>query len=218
MHSSKISRVAVPAVIPVSAAIAADSETTLGYVPSKVRVYGILSQALKALEIRPLNRGDVETYKRSKAYRAPLTNKLKVLLSLFIFWATLPTVLALADVTTAWVWVTVGITFCVNAFIFASWAEDSQSTRVVRTWLSTEISRYTGEIPLHVLSKALQVKKAVPDATLWIEYLAQSKETYEAPRVLHDPFLRVERAKESYYIEVWDESEFERAVNYNIAI
>jgi hypothetical protein len=43
----------------------------------------------------------------------------------------------------------------------------------------------------------------LPDATFTVEQLRSEKQAY-------DPFLIVSYADESYYVEVWEEPEFER--------
>lgn len=73
------------------------------------------------------------------------------------------------------------------------------------SWDSTEIEKYKEPIPEFVLNKALQIKQAFPGAAICIEHFSATR----------DPFLVVKRmegdyrAKELYYVEVWEEPKFE---------
>jgi hypothetical protein len=58
-------------------------------------------------------------------------------------------------------------------------------------------------IPEFVKDKARQIASLLPDATFTVEQLWSEKQAY-------DPFLIVSYADESYYVEVWEEPEFER--------
>jgi hypothetical protein len=73
-------------------------------------------------------------------------------------------------------------------------------------WRKEKISEYRLPVPEFVLNKAVQIKKACPEAELWIESLKR------------DPFLVVTipdssnswaSPLEEFYIEVWDEPKFE---------
>jgi hypothetical protein len=59
------------------------------------------------------------------------------------------------------------------------------------------------EVPEYVWAKAREIAGLVPEANFTVEQL-------QSERRIYDPFLMVSYADESYYIEVWDESEFER--------
>ena len=58
-------------------------------------------------------------------------------------------------------------------------------------------------MPQFVWAKAREIASCLPEATFTVEQL-------QSERRIYDPFLIVSYADESYYIEVWDESEFER--------
>jgi len=74
-------------------------------------------------------------------------------------------------------------------------------------WRMTKIEEYKLPIPEFVLNKALQVKKAMPNVSIYIEHLTV------------DPFLVVQTDDkgrngqwyytERYWIECWDEPKFE---------
>ena len=57
--------------------------------------------------------------------------------------------------------------------------------------------------PEFVKAKAREIANLLPDATFTVEQLRSETNMY-------DPFLVVSYADESYYVEVWEEPEFER--------
>jgi hypothetical protein len=59
------------------------------------------------------------------------------------------------------------------------------------------------DVPEFVYAKAREIASCLPEASFTVEQL-------QSERRIYDPFLIVSYADESYYIEVWDESEFER--------
>lgn len=75
-------------------------------------------------------------------------------------------------------------------------------------WAEVELSKYTGAVPIHVLNKALEIKRFLPEVEFYIEHLSETP----------DPFLVAKLANSSgyswegfsYYIDVWDEPKFER--------
>ena len=66
-------------------------------------------------------------------------------------------------------------------------------------WAQTLVEEYEKEIPEHVLNKAIQVKREVPEVEILVDEFT----------VVPDPFLVVRHGSESYFIEVWDEPKFE---------
>lgn len=75
---------------------------------------------------------------------------------------------------------------------WSSWATTAQ-------WTEVEINKYKEAVPLHVLNKAVQIKKALPDAEIIIEHLTEAK----------DPFLVVKHEGKKVYVDVWEEPRFE---------
>lgn len=78
------------------------------------------------------------------------------------------------------------------------------------SWEATPIDRYKEAIPEFVVNKAVQIKRAVPEAEIFIRHLTEDK----------DPFLEVTLGKatdydadrngsERYFVEVWEEPKFE---------
>src|SRR5713101_5483681 len=59
------------------------------------------------------------------------------------------------------------------------------------------------DAPEFVKAKAREIANLLPDATFTVEQLRSEEKKY-------DPFLIVSYADESYYVEVWEEPEFER--------
>lgn len=82
--------------------------------------------------------------------------------------------------------------------------EPDWSWRRELSWKQTPIDEFKSPIPDFVLNKAIQIKKALPECEILIEHLT------------FDPFMivRLKSARgyghEGYYVEVWDESSFER--------
>lgn len=68
-------------------------------------------------------------------------------------------------------------------------------------WRSVPLRRYDGEVPAFALSHALEIKERVPNAEFEVEELRVEKR--------YDPFLLVSLGRERFYIDVWDEAEFE---------
>jgi hypothetical protein len=58
-------------------------------------------------------------------------------------------------------------------------------------------------VPEFVKAKASEIANLLPDATFTVEQLRTEKKIY-------DPFLIVSYVDESYYVEVWEEPEFEQ--------
>jgi len=59
------------------------------------------------------------------------------------------------------------------------------------------------DVPEFVTAKAAEIATHLPEASFTVEELRSERRAY-------DPFLIVSYGRESYYIEVWDESIFER--------
>ncbi len=88
------------------------------------------------------------------------------------------------------------------------WRSSSYSAPTWRT--TTTIKEYKEPVPEFVLHKAIQIKKAMPDCGVMIEWLDESP----------DPFLVIQTAMpnlystptEKYYVEVWNEPKFEGTI------
>lgn len=75
-------------------------------------------------------------------------------------------------------------------------------THVRATWRQAPLRAYDGEVPAFVLSRALDIKDRVPNAEFEVDELRVDKR--------YDPFLVVWCGREQFYIDVWEEDEFER--------
>lgn len=69
-------------------------------------------------------------------------------------------------------------------------------------WQIVPLKGYNLPIPEYVLAKALDIKEALPTAEFLVDELVVGEKYV-------DPFLIVKDGIEHYYIEVWDEPEFE---------
>ncbi len=69
-------------------------------------------------------------------------------------------------------------------------------------WVKVPLEKAV-DVPEFVKAKAADIATHLPDATFTVEELRSERRAY-------DPFLIVSYSDESYYIEVWDESIFER--------
>lgn len=68
-----------------------------------------------------------------------------------------------------------------------------------KTWGEHPLAEYKQPIPVHVLNKAVQIKKACPEVEFFVEALEE----------MPDPFLVAKAGVERLYLEVWDEPVFE---------
>lgn len=85
--------------------------------------------------------------------------------------------------------------------------EVGRGRRMTRFWDSCDIRNYQGSVPEFALSKAVQIKQALPQAEIRVSYLVEKKE--EKFRPMPDPFLIAQLGSEIHYIDVWDEKEYE---------
>lgn len=74
------------------------------------------------------------------------------------------------------------------------------------TWKVVTLSKYTDPIPDFVLSKAIQIKEVCPEVEFFVDSLKVN--TKRIP----DPFLVAKLGDEKYWIEVWDETNFEESL------
>lgn len=120
---------------------------------------------------------------------------------------------------------------CISSFIaicvliglscFYTWGEDGYTTpRKLTMWWKYELATYPGSIPEHVLEKALAIKNACPKVQFYIEHLVTAIDKDDANEIrmrkdrilrMRDPFLVASLDHETYYIDVWDEKDYERS-------
>jgi hypothetical protein len=77
--------------------------------------------------------------------------------------------------------------------------------RIDISWRRVELGQCKEEVPLFALRKAVQVKKACPEAILQVDELIEEQR-------LIDPFLVARLDDETYYLEVWKEPKFEETL------
>ena len=68
-------------------------------------------------------------------------------------------------------------------------------------WVTSPLEKAV-EVPEFVKAKAAEIANRLPEATFTVEELRSERRVY-------DPFLIVSHGDESYYVEVWYESNFE---------
>jgi hypothetical protein len=185
-----------------------------------------LTNALIKLDIAPLNRVSVEQYKAKKAKPGMWSD---VALGLCLAPVALGLLLACARLTylcnspglinpgsAGW-----NALYTLGAFVTAALAVlsvilmctylfdggHSGAHRVRREWRTEFLNGYAGAVPDFVLSKAVQIKQECPQVCFLVEQLYETEELIERRAV--DPFLVARLDKESFYIDVWDEKEYE---------
>lgn len=117
---------------------------------------------------------------------------------------------------------------CFARSIFCFFDSDMRGKRKSTTWQYVSLNGYQGAIPEYVLSKAIEIKKQYPLANFAIDQLFE--QTEHTPIRQRDPFLvahtsqddgsnryydysqSVSGSSELYYIDVWDEKEYERTM------
>lgn len=228
MKASSIAHVPVKAsaLTMLQAQLSESSKKLLGYDPTHVPVFGVLSHALAKLGIEPLNTSDVDRYKRSKEYtsfsnitRAALTLLIVNCLSLIsaialtghLHWPWADNAKEAVSSANAIMWTTLPIVTLIAWIVFAFWQDDTMRVQVSRTWQRLHLHGFAGYVPEHVIEKAIQIKTEVPDAQFSIDVLQQQETRWAAPRTLRDPFLIVTHGQEWFYVDVWEEPKFERA-------
>lgn len=75
-------------------------------------------------------------------------------------------------------------------------------------WIRIPLNMYDEEIPVHVLDRAISVKEHIPEAKFYVVSFDPERANAQIA-ILDDPFLEVTVGSESYYIDVWDEPDFE---------
>jgi len=97
--------------------------------------------------------------------------------------------------------------FTVFGLCFMFDSNHTNSHRTTREWEKVPLRNFDAPVPEYVLLKAVQIRKECA-ASLSVEYLVEQDQ--QGPRRLPDPFLIATLGDEHYYIDVWDEKEYER--------
>jgi hypothetical protein len=217
--------------------LAKQAQSVLGYSKLAMALMasdGGLLAGLKRLGIEPLITSRVEAYKAKKA-RPGMWSGHKEAISLMPVLALL-TCFVIPRVSSRVSWDIpnlgcfglvglVAISVILTSRICHRFWSDTGS-RTIFFWDRTALSDYFGSVPEFVLAKALAIKAEVPGVRFYVEQLHRATE--QSARPLPDPFLIAEFGEngmtvrthrgthiadtvptESYYIEVWDEKEYE---------
>lgn len=199
--------------------LAKNASSKLGYhkLANAIALPGALLFKLRELGIEPLDSQQVNAYKKSKETRSMYSGTKKTIMFILGLIACVSNAIGLdcsfpGDHAPGWavglfVACILGGIACGISVIVCFVAEQiGQGTRTLTFWDGANISSYSGSIPEHALSKALEIREAIPTASFTIEYLIEDTETKRRP--LPDPFLLVTYGQESYFIDVWDEKEY----------
>jgi hypothetical protein len=208
------------------AKIANDARRLLGYsvMAHALTIPSSLSYALRELEIEPLNERAVKAYKESREHTGMWSGTrnawTRVIIAICFFVASgfcLDMKLSKLGGTYSHGWGTsstamliLGTAFLLYAFGSGVIGENiGHGTRTQHRWETTNIASYTGNIPEFALIKAIQIKEKLPRATFQIEQLvAEREEKVPEP----DPFLVVVLEDERFYVDVWEEAQYERTM------
>lgn len=206
-----------PALVGDRERLAKNASSILGYkkLAQALVLPDALLFALRKLEIAPLAPASVAAYKTKKAKSGMWSGHKRAYAcfacSLFLAYQCLRFghVLNMSDGAYFTFIVLLGAGALISgiAGVMNRFDSDLRGSRTTRTWKLLAIADYDGTIPEFVLHKAVQIKSAVPKAGLLIDQLFT--ETEIAPIRERDPFLVVRLGDETYYIDVWDEKEYE---------
>lgn len=181
---------------------------------------GALLYQMRELDINPLDTNDVEAYKTSKEKVGMWSNRKKMWAWWWVFLITTPlciaairTLLRRSDSPMHVIEICAfGLTIFVTFFYACCNVEHNRTgKRRITKWYTINIKDYNGFIPEHVISKAVQIGRALPSARFEVDYLGTTTEEKEKPQPDPDPFLKVTLSTtgECYYLDVWQEREFE---------
>jgi hypothetical protein len=193
--------------------LAKQAQSLLGYkrLAMAITIPGTLLGALRELGIEPLVNSSVEAYKARKARPGMWSGTRNTWLRLagatvFAFGITMilklnptPSPAAIAGVTMC----VIGAIICLGCTLVLF---DEQGTRTVRKWAQCNLSAYQGNVPEFVLAKAIAIKETRPGVNFSVDQLFEEREVIERDP---DPFLIAQLGDEHYYIDVWDEKEYE---------
>jgi hypothetical protein len=206
--------------------LALDAKDSLGYakLANAIAIPGALLSTLKKLDIQPFIESKVLRYQDSKEGQTMFTGTKNTLLicilavicsSLFVYgmayaehfpWSALHyaanTLTGLATLVSI-------IAAIAHGSSQEGWGHGS---RTIRRWMATPLEQYSGTVPEFALSKAVEIKKALPEASFQVEQLVLETERRSRPVPDPDPFLVAVLGKERYHIDVWEEKEYEKTL------
>jgi hypothetical protein len=200
--------------------LARKSATMLGYhkLARSLVIPGTLLRAMRRLSIEPLTPSGVDDYKRRKArpgmWSARRQGLVWMAISIALCFGLVRLIRALGwgDGTNPAILfpmifgsVGMGASLIRASYLFCTVTD--RGSRITREWRRLPICEYAGTIPEFVLAKAIQLKAACPETVLTIDHLYEGIEVIERPT--RDPFLVATLEDEEYYVDVWDEREYE---------
>jgi hypothetical protein len=97
--------------------------------------------------------------------------------------------------------------------LFTWWGLALVRSRTLRTrycfeWYHTAVEDYSQLIPDFALAHAVALKQVLPDARFGVNWLRQ-EDVYHPRLAIVDPFLTMVVGENCYYVDVWDEKDFE---------
>lgn len=190
-----------------------DAKNLLNYDATHIPVYGELTQVLNKLDIEPLNRLQVERYKEKKTSRS-FTNIQRVVFMLLAVQiaAIITCYAAIMNHIRCWddlCW-SLGLGSVFMWVVYSCWQDERQRVQRYVFWERTTIGTYDGFIPPHILQKACEIKHELPSAQITIDRQMTKDTRWYNPKPAPDPFLVAKLGNEEFYIDVWNEPEFER--------
>ncbi len=201
--------------------LAKDAMEKLGYRKLAQAIFcpDALMFALRKLEIQPLDSAAVEKYKRKKARNGMWSDTkfglMLLTIATVIGFGIIPFLNKIMKVN----WdgphlssMGVAVVFCVAVALTVTGLAHvldtghSNAHRLTRKWVMVSVANFQGNVPEFALSKALQINREIPRASLNVEYLTETTEL--GTRREPDPFLVAVLDDECYYLDVWDEKEY----------
>ena len=89
----------------------------------------------------------------------------------------------------------------------SQWIAEPASSFMGPRWNRVKIADYKDPIPEFVLNKAIQVKRAIPDALIFVESLEDYSDPFLVIASKHPSYSSL--TEEEYWVEVWAEPRFE---------
>jgi hypothetical protein len=185
-----------------------------------------LMEAMVNLDILPLKTSDVERYKKSKERDGMWSGHKMAIVAACSFAICVPVFSKLIVLTTTGTYSPIYVMTIIGMILTAllgvlslilglvhALDENQKGKKTIWRWQTASLVSYGGIVPDFVLNKALQIRDAYPDAQFMVTYLAEREE--KEPKTLRvdpDPFLVVFNGKETYYLDVWDERDFEHTL------
>jgi hypothetical protein len=192
-----------------------EAASKLGYQGLSVNAEGPLEKVLRLKEIEVLDPSQVKVYKMSKVSNINLTEKKRRDIGISIISAVFISVYSICVhisneslLSTYLASIIPALVISMWTFIMGSLAFNPSTTTWKNTsWVEIRLSEYQNYIPVHVLNKCLAIREECPNAQFIVHELQER--IHHVSASLLDPFMEVRLYNESFFIEVWDEREFE---------